>query len=69
MVDRLGLPSGRFEAESAMVVRATRSGLRVKTTPVTLGFANGLATSHYRPVMDSLRIAAAVFGARFGATK
>ena len=69
MVDRLGLPSGRFEAESAMVVRATRSGLRVKSTPVKLGFANGLATSHYRPVMDSLRIAAAVFGARFGASQ
>ena len=69
MVERIGLPAGRFEAESAMVVRATRAGLRVRTTPVKLGFANGLATSHYRPVMDSLRIAAAVFGARFGATR
>lgn len=64
LIDRIGLPSGRFEAESAMVVRAARCGLRIRTTPVKLGFANGLATSHYRPLIDSVRIAVAVIGAR-----
>jgi hypothetical protein len=28
--------------------------------PVRLGFADGRTTSHYRPLMDSLRIAGAV---------
>jgi glycosyltransferase involved in cell wall biosynthesis len=69
LIERLGLPTGRFEAESAIVVRAVRSGLRVRTTPVRLGFADGMSTSHYRPVIDSLRIAAAVIGARLGGTR
>jgi glycosyltransferase involved in cell wall biosynthesis len=64
MIETVGLPAGRFEAESAMVVRAVRRGLRVRLTPDRLGFADGLCTSHYRPVIDSLRIAAAVTGAR-----
>jgi glycosyltransferase involved in cell wall biosynthesis len=64
LIERIGLPTGRFEAESAMVVRAARCGLRVMTTPVKLGFANGLSTSHYRPFIDSVRIAVAVIGAR-----
>jgi glycosyltransferase involved in cell wall biosynthesis len=64
LIERLGLPSGRFEAESAIVVRAARCGLRVATTPVRLGFADGMVTSHYRPLIDSVRIAIAVIGAR-----
>jgi glycosyltransferase involved in cell wall biosynthesis len=67
LIERLGFPAGRFEAESAIVVRAARSGFRILSTPVRLGFANGLAISHYRPVVDSLRIAAAVVRARLGA--
>ena len=69
LIERLGLPSGRFEAESAIVVRAARAGLRVRTVPVQLGFADGMSTSHYRPVIDSLRIARAVIGARLGGSK
>ena len=69
LIERVGFPAGRFEAESAIVVRAARSGFRVMTTPVRLGFANGLSTSHYRPVIDSVRIAVAVIGARYGAAK
>ena len=61
---RLGLPTGRFEAESAIVVRAARCGFRVVSTPVRLGFADGMVTSHYRPFKDSVRIAVAVIGAR-----
>ena len=64
LIERVGLPAGRFEAESAIVVRAARCGLRVVSTPVRLGFADGMSTSHYRPLIDSVRIAIAVIGAR-----
>jgi len=32
--------------------------------PVRLGFADGRTTSHYRPLVDSLRIARSVLRAR-----
>jgi len=56
----------RFEAESAVVVRAARRGLGIRSIPVRMGTPDGRATSHYRPLIDSLRIAAAVARARFG---
>lgn len=62
--EQIGFPPGRFESESAVVVRAARSGLTVKAVPVRLGFADGRCTSHYRPFADSMRIAAAVIRAR-----
>ena len=58
------LPSRGFGAESAVVVRACRRGMRVLTTPVEMGMVDGRATSHYRPLLDSLLIARAVLGAR-----
>lgn len=64
MFDRIGFPAGRFEAESAIVVRAARAGFRILSVPVRLGFADGRTTSHYRPLVDSLRIARAVTGER-----
>jgi glycosyltransferase involved in cell wall biosynthesis len=66
VIDAVGFPEPRFEAESAVVVRAVRAGFRVVAVPVRLGFADGRATSHYRPLVDSLRIARAVTGARLG---
>jgi len=60
-----GFGEPRFEAESAVVVRAVRRGFRVVAVPVRLGYADGRPTSHYRPVADSLRIAGAVMRARF----
>jgi glycosyltransferase involved in cell wall biosynthesis len=66
LIERTGFPEARFEAESAVVVRAVRLGLRVATIPVRLGNADGRATSHYRPIVDSVRIAAAVIRARLG---
>jgi glycosyltransferase involved in cell wall biosynthesis len=65
LVDRTGFPEPRFEAESAVVVRAARLGMRVVCVPVELGFADGRTTSHYRPFIDSLRIAGAVVRARW----
>ncbi len=64
LIDAVGFPEARFEAESAVVVRAARRGFRVVTLPVHLGFADGRTTSHYRPLMDSFRIAGAVTRAR-----
>lgn len=65
LIETVGFPEPRFEAESAVVIRAVRGGFRVVSVPVRLGFADGRLTSHYRPVIDSLRIAAAVTQARF----
>jgi len=64
LIDAVGFPEARFEAESAVVVRAARRGFKVVTVPVRLGFADGRTTSHYRPLMDSFRIAGAVTRAR-----
>ena len=64
LIQGVGFPESRFEAESAVVVRAARGGFRIVTVPVHLGFADGRTTSHYRPLLDSLRIAGAVTRAR-----
>lgn len=69
VIDRTGFTETGFEAESAVVVRAARLGLRVVTTPVRLGKADGRGTSHYRPIFDSLRIASGVFRARYGGAR
>jgi glycosyltransferase involved in cell wall biosynthesis len=64
LFETTGFPEKRFDAESAVVVRAARRGLRIATVPVRLGFADGRTTSHYRPLADSLLIARAVVRAR-----
>ena len=65
LVARTGFVEPRFEAESAVVIRAARLGLEMAWVPVDLGFTDGRATSHYRPIVDSLRIASAAVRARF----
>ena len=67
LVEATGFPEARFDAESAVVVRACRRGFRIATVPVRLGFADGRTTSHYRPLVDSLRIARSVMRARLDA--
>lgn len=64
LVAEVPLRGDRFEAESGVVVRAARRGYSVASVPVRLGFADGRHTSHYRPWIDSLKIARAVIGAR-----
>ncbi|HET6898754.1 MAG TPA: glycosyltransferase family 2 protein [Vicinamibacteria bacterium] len=64
LVEATGFPETRFDAESAVVVRASRRGFRIVAVPVRLGFADGRTTSHYRPLVDSLRIARSVLRAR-----
>jgi glycosyltransferase involved in cell wall biosynthesis len=69
LIEVVGFPENRFDAESAVVVRAVRHGLRVVSVPVELGFADGRTTSHYHPLVDSLRIARAVARARWGSSR
>ena len=64
LLEATGFPENRFDAESAVVVRAARRGLRIEAVPVRLGFADGRHTSHFRPVTDSMQIARAVVRAR-----
>jgi glycosyltransferase involved in cell wall biosynthesis len=66
LIEAVGFDEPRFEAESAVLVRAVRGGFRVAAVPIRLGFADGRACSHYRPIVDSLRIAGAVARARLG---
>jgi glycosyltransferase involved in cell wall biosynthesis len=61
----LELRGNGFDMESEVIVRAGRKGLRIVTIPIDLGFVDGIATSHYKPLRDTLRIAWTVFRARF----
>lgn len=54
-----------FDAESEVIVRAGRGGYRIVMLPIGLGFVDGLSTSHYKAVRDSLRIARTVARVRF----
>lgn len=53
-----------FDMESEVIVRAGCGGFKVMTTPIELGFVDGISTSHYKPLMDTLRIAWTVTRAR-----
>jgi len=53
-----------FDMESEVIVRAGRGGFKILTTPISLGFIDGVSTSHYKPLKDTLRIAWTVFRAR-----
>lgn len=53
----LKLRANGFDMESEAIVRAGRRGLRIVTIPIDLGFIDGIATSHYKPLKDTLRIA------------
>jgi len=59
------LRTERFDMESEVIVYAGRRGFNVVMLPIDLGFIDGISTSHYRPVHDTLRIAWTVFRARY----
>lgn len=65
LLEEVRLREHGFDAESAVLVRAVRRGFRVATVPVAMEKVDGRRTSHYRPIVDSLRIARAVISARF----
>ena len=62
---KVHLRSDGFDLESEVIVRAGCDGFKVITIPIDLGFVDGLSTSHYKPVVDSLRILWTVTRARF----
>jgi glycosyltransferase involved in cell wall biosynthesis len=64
LFEQVGFPESRFEAESAVVVRCLRRGIKIATVPVELHRVDGRSSSHYRPLVDSLRIFRAVAAAR-----
>ena len=53
-----------FDMESEVIVRAGRGGFRIVTIPIELGFVDGVSTSHFKPLKDTLRIAWTVTRAR-----
>ncbi len=57
------LRSDGFAMESEVIVYAGRRGFKVLLIPIELGFVDGQSTSHYQPLMDTLRIAWTVFRA------
>lgn len=59
------LRSDGFDMESEVIVRAGRGGFCVITIPIELGFVDGVITSHYEPLADTLRIAWTVVKTRF----
>jgi glycosyltransferase involved in cell wall biosynthesis len=54
-----------FDMETEVIIRAGVRGLRVEQIPIDLGFVDGLSTSHYKPLLDTLRIAWTGVRARF----
>jgi len=64
LLRNIRLHTDGFDMESEVIVRAGCGGFQVVTTPIDLGFVDGVSTSHYKPLMDTLRIAWTVFRAR-----
>ncbi|HYO79734.1 MAG TPA: glycosyltransferase family 2 protein [Thermoanaerobaculia bacterium] len=61
----LKLRTNGFDMESEVIVRAGRNGFAIVTIPIDLGFVDGIATSHYKPLKDTLRIAWTVTRTRY----
>jgi glycosyltransferase involved in cell wall biosynthesis len=65
MLRSIPIRADGFAAESEVIVRTGRSGGRIVAVPIELGFVDGLSTSHYRPLLDTIRIAIVVGRTRF----
>jgi glycosyltransferase involved in cell wall biosynthesis len=64
LLKSLRLRTDRFDMESEVIVRAGRRRFKIVTIPIELGFVDGLSTSHYKPLVDTMRIAWTVTRAR-----
>lgn len=65
LLRKVKLRAEGFDMESEVIVRAGRRKFGVVTIPIELGFVDGIATSHYKPLKDTLRIAWTVIRTRF----
>ena len=54
------LDGGRYETESALLIRAARAGFRIASVPVRLIPPHPEVPSHFRALRDSLRVAGAL---------
>lgn len=61
MLRTLHLRANGFAMESEVIVRAGRGGFKVLITPIDLGFVDGISTSHYKPLKDTVMIFGVVF--------
>lgn len=61
----VSMRSNGFAMESEVLVLAGTRGFRIITIPINLGFVDGLATSHYKPVHDTVQILLVSLSARF----
>jgi glycosyltransferase involved in cell wall biosynthesis len=59
------LRAAGFDMETEVIIRAGVRGLRIEQIPIDLGFIDGLSTSHFKPLADTLRIAWTGIRARF----
>lgn len=64
LLRNMKLRTDGFDMESEVIVRAGRRKFGIVTIPIELGFVDGIATSHYKPLKDTLRIAWTVLRAR-----
>jgi len=64
LLRQVHLRTDGFDMESEVIVHAGRGGFKLVTIPINLGFVDGVSTSHYKPLMDTLRIAWTVTRAR-----
>ena len=55
-LEGLRLSGRRYEAEMEALMEATARRLPIASVPIRLRFADGRATSHYRPLRDTFRI-------------
>lgn len=51
-----GVPGERFEYEMASLLAARRAGHRIIEVPITTIYLEQNASSHFRPVLDSIRV-------------
>ncbi|MCP9451700.1 MAG: glycosyltransferase family 2 protein [Nitrospira sp.] len=59
----VNIPHGRsrsFVYESEILIEAARQGTVIRTIGVSVGFRGGASPSHFRPLLDGLRIAGMV---------
>ena len=64
LLRNLTLQADGFDMESEVIILAGRRGFRIRTIPIELGFVNGVSTSHYKPLKDTVRIIWTVTRAR-----
>jgi len=65
LIRSIELRTDGFDMESEVIVLAGKRGFRIVTISIDLGFVDGIATSHFKPLIDTMRIAWTVFRARF----